>query len=246
MSNNTMYHKLKLLIWMFLLIFVAVVLLIAANHFFIKDELLLYKSYVQVILIILLLAVGYTIYNVFKEEIRNKINELEILRHSHKNLKDRLDDAFKYIGSVNVQINEIRSIFSDMKQYPESKKDLRYTLEFFANKILGIINAGWVVIQVIDLNNLTTLTEYNLTRTKGAAVKQNISNKELVDNKNKDTTAITSEQNNLFIKAYCVLPKVEISREQKVFIKAICSRLELLYLIFSSNYYKNSRLNNNP
>ncbi|MBI4779408.1 hypothetical protein HY797_03070, partial [Candidatus Falkowbacteria bacterium] len=105
-------------------------------------------------------------------------------------MEKKLDEAFKYIGQINVQISEIRSIFSDVKKYPENKKDLKYSMEFMANKILGIINADWVVLRIIALDNLTSLTEYNLARTEGASIKQSISNKELVDNKSRGVTVL--------------------------------------------------------
>ena len=48
-------------------------------------------------------------------------------------------------------------------------------------------------------------------------------------------------EQNLSLKAICILPKKEIGTGQLALIKAIVTRLELIYVIFSSHYYKNSR-----
>lgn len=243
-----MKNNIFLLKNLYVILFIAIIAAIVFHPFILEKSLMTLsheeEENLEVILTISLLGLGYLIYVLYEREARKKQSEMIKCNYQKTGLEKKLDEAFKYIGQINVQISEIRSIFSDVKKYPENKKDLKYSMEFMANKILGIINADWVVLRIIALDNLTSLTEYNLARTEGASIKQSISNKELVDNKSRGVTVLASEQNNLFIKAYCVLSEIKISREQKIFIKAICSRLELLYLIFSSNYYKNSRLIN--
>lgn len=242
MKNNILILK-----NLYILLFILIVAVIVFHPLILENNLpaLSHESeeILEVVLSILLFGLGYFIYILYEREAVKKDGEMIKCNYQKTGLEKKLDDAFKYIGQINVQISEIRSMFSDVKKYPVNKKDLKYSLEFLANKVLGIINADWVALRVIDLNNLATLTEYNLARNKSVKVKQNISNKELADNNGRGVAVVTSEQNNLFIKAFCVLPEMEVSREQKVFIKAICSQLELFYVIFSSNYYKNSREN---
>ena len=43
-------------------------------------------------------------------------------------LMSRLADAFKYIGTVNVEIQEIQSVLNGLNCYPQSKKEFRRCL----------------------------------------------------------------------------------------------------------------------
>ncbi|MDP1846119.1 MAG: hypothetical protein Q8L09_05300 [Candidatus Moranbacteria bacterium] len=158
-------------------------------------------------------------------------------------MESQLEEAFGHIGKINIQISEIRSIFSDIKKYPENKKDLNYTLDYFAKKILSIVNVDWVTIKIIDLSDLNTLKILSATRGKEILSGDRISNNDIMDDSysHHEFVVIKSDQKNLNLKAVCILPKKEIKQEQKAIIKAIVTRLELIYLIFSSHYYKNSR-----
>jgi hypothetical protein len=49
-----------------------------------------------------------------------------------------------------------------------------------------------------------------------------------------DYSCFDSGRSNLAFRVYCLMPRQELTREQKMFIKAIMNQLEMFYLIFTS------------
>ena len=202
---------------------------------------------VEVILIALLFGLGYVIYFFYQHELEKGKKDLEDLKKQRRTLEQRMDDAFKYIGSVNVQIQEIKSIFAELKIYPENKKEFKYILDFLANKILSIVDVDWAVLRIIDLASLKTLRETSVCRGNAVMLKYHFTNDDLIKQPEnlKEYSVILAEQKNLTINIFCIFSKIQISKDQEVFIKAILNQLEMFFIIFSSNYYKNSRINLN-
>lgn len=77
------------------------------------------------------------------------------------------------------------------------------------------------------------------------ALKHKISNKDLATNKrSNEFTVISSAQDNFRIRTFCILPPIHLSSDEKVFLKALVNQLEMLFLIFDSNYYNNRNKEN--
>jgi len=51
---------------------------------------------------------------------------------------------------MNVQIQEIKSIFNTIDKYPETKEGLKKALTFFGSRVIGIVNSEWVMFRIID------------------------------------------------------------------------------------------------
>lgn len=241
MNRNT-----KLLERTYLLILATIFLLIVFTPYMIQPGFtVLEEQLVEVATIILLFAVGYAVLFLYRKEAARNVNELNGLKQDKVDLETRLAEAFKYIGTVNIQIQQIRSVFSDIRKFPESKKDFRYILQFLADRALSMVKAEWVLFRIIDTQNLDTLREYSGKRGNAILLKYKISNRELASNeKLEGFTVVGSGQENFHIKTFCIIPKARLSNDNKVFIKAIVNQLEMLFLIFSSIYYRDSRANN--
>jgi hypothetical protein len=165
------------------------------------------------------------------------------LEQDKNELEHRLTNAFKYIGSVNIQIEEIKSTLSDIKKYPENKKDFKYIFQYLSEKVLSIIDADWVLIRIIEISTYKTLREHCATRGRAVLLKYQISNKEIMSDKlPKDFSLVNSTAKNFTISTCCVIPKPKLTEEQTVMTKAVINQLEMLFLIFASSYYKNSRI----
>jgi len=72
------------------------------------------------------------------------------MNEEKKTAEEKMNDSFKYIGEINVQIQEIKSIFNKINKYPETKSDFKKTLRFFSERTLGMINVDWVLFRIID------------------------------------------------------------------------------------------------
>jgi hypothetical protein len=204
------------------------------------------REIIQELLIIALLLITYTTYRFYKNSIKNHIDEIKSLSETKKTLEEQLEDSLRYIGRVNIQIQEIQSLLAATKKFPENKKDFRNILKFFCEKILGIINVDWVIVRIINPDNFNTLSEHNEARGGAVLLKHELSNKEIVNNElPKGLSSLSSNQENITIKVFCVLPKKFINKEQTELIKAILNQLEMLFVVFTSQYYKDGYLKKN-
>ena len=226
----------------YLLTLIAIFLLIVFTPYMIRSGFTVFEEQlVEVATILFLFATGYAVLSLYREEATRNLEKIHRLTKEKSALENRLADAFKYIGTVNIQIQEIKSVFSSVQKFPENKKDFGYILQFLADRTLSMVNTGWVLFRIIDTQSLNTLGEHSETRGNSVPPRHKISNKALASSeKLKGFTVVESGQENFYIKAFCIIPEVKISRDNLVFIKAIVNQLEMLFLIFTSIYYKES------
>ncbi len=238
-----MGKNLKILERIYFGLLVVLYLLIIFTPLFIKSGIsFIREEFIEASIISLLIIISYYVLILYRKEVAKNLKKLKELEHKKENLEERLTEAFKYIGAINVQINEIRSAFAALSKYPESKKDYKYIMQFFGQKILGMVNADWVLLKIVDVSDYKTLREHVEVRGGAALLKYSFTNKDLVDGEVPDCYSIVrSSQENFTIKTICLLPIKRIDKEPKVMIQAIVNQLEMLFLIFASQYYKNMK-----
>ena len=223
---------------------VTIALLLSAVVFtpvFIRHHFLLFKKYViqedavEAVLIIILLLIAYFLSKIHQKELKKYRQETRRLSRDNSDLSSKLTDAFKYIGGVNVQIQEIRSIFCELRRYPTTENELKKALALFAQTVLGIVNADWVLIRIIHLNKLRTLKEHLEYRIYRIFSLKGISNKAIATERVIDGySLVVSRRDNSTIMVVCVFPKNSMDEEEKVLVETICQQIEMLYLIFIS------------
>ena len=241
-----MIKNIRLLERTHLLILVTIFLLIVFTPYIIHSGItVLEEQLVEASTIILLFTVGYAVLSLYRKEAARNLKEINRLKQDKGALGNRLTEAFKYIGTVNIQIQEIKTVFSDVRKFPENKKDFSHILQLLADRTLGMVNAGWVLFRIIDTKNLDSLGEYSETRGNSVLPQHKISNRTLVSNeKLKGFTVVGSGHENFYIKTFCIIPKAKLSSDHEVFIKAVVNQLEMLFLIFTSIYYRDSHASN--
>jgi len=225
-------------------LFIIVLVIIVFTPLLIRQGFSIFEEEVlEAIIVSLLFIVSYIIYILYLNEIKKNQEALKNLEKNRLTLEERLTEAFKHIGQVNVQIKEIRSIFNGLKKYPESKNDFKNILKYFAEKVLSIIAVDWVLFKIIDLENIKTLGEYGQCRGESAFPINKIGNNDIVKKTNfEQYNILCSDQGDLNIKIYCITPKIRINDETETFIKVVVNQLEMIFLIFSSDYYKDNRI----
>jgi hypothetical protein len=245
LCEQLMNRNIKLLERAYFAILVAIFLLIVFTPYIIRLGFTLFDEEIaEVAAIALFFTVGYGIFFLYRKEAARNRNELDSLKRDKGALEKRLTEAFHYIGTVNIQIEEIRSVFSDIRKFPENKRDFCSILQFLAEKVLCMVNAAWVLFRIVDTQNLDTLSEYSESRGNAFLLNHKISNKRIVSNeKLEGLSVVQSGQGNFHIKTFCIIPKEKHSRDQEVFIKALANQLEMLFIIFASTYYTNSHYN---
>ncbi len=202
---------------------------------FLKSYIFIGEEFVEGLLISVLLAISFFVLSRYRKQLgryRNMIKELAVRK---KDAENKLSDAFKYIGAVNVQVKEVQSLFSSIEKYPKNKKDFKDSLSILAQKVLCVSNTDWVIFRIINIDSLRTLREYSETRGDVILLKHNISNSSLVSDETADKYIIvSSDQKNLAVKVFCIIPYEELTETQNNLIKTIVNSLEMLFIVFTS------------
>lgn len=210
-----------------------------------KRNVFLEEEIAEVLLIAFLLVTGLIISSLYRRSLRNyqrKLDKISVLRD---NAEERLMEAFQYIGAVNVQLGEVRSLLSSFNRYPEGRKEFRNSLMFLARKALSVASVEWVVFRIIETDSLRTVQEFSDTRGDAAVRKSAVSNRSIVETGADDGwIAIGSNQDNLTIRAFCVIPSKELTPVEKELLEAIVNTIEMLFVIFTSRFYRKSYYRN--
>ena len=201
------------------------------------------KEILQGLSIALLLTMSYGGYLFYRRQRRKQVKVIKDLQHSNRELENQLDDSVKYIGKVNLQFREIKSILSTLKDFPKNKKEFKKILKTFCEKSLSVIEADWIMLRIIEIKKTKTLTESIETRSKAVLLKHEVSNKALIKGEEIEGFSIVgTDQNSTPIKAFCVVPKKSLSDNQRTIIRTILSQMEMLFLISTSKYYEEGYL----
>jgi len=155
-----------------------------------------------------------------------------------------VDEAISHLGIANLQVKNLRSVFEDVKNFPETRLEFKMLANGLAEKVLSIVNCQWIIFRLVETGGRhNTLLEYSQAR-GGAELpaKNKLSNKMLFDNELPPGIAIvSSNQNNLGIKTFCVLPINAINENQKDIIGIIVNDLSAYYLLFVTVFQKKRR-----
>jgi hypothetical protein len=154
----------------FLAVIGSMLLIIAATPFLVPSRIALFDRFVfeenaiETVLIIFLFALAYLASRAYRAAVAAYKKRLLRLAADRSVMADRLADAFRYIGTVNVQLQEIHSVFSGLKRLPENRRQYKDLLSMFGRKILGMMNVDWVTIRIIDRRTLRTIVEHREVR----------------------------------------------------------------------------------
>jgi hypothetical protein len=199
------------------------------------DHLLSEQEVLETLLIAVLLSLAYALSRKYKKLIIEHREEIYRLALNNNGLQGRLTDAFKYIGKVNVQVQEIRSAFSLLNRLPQTRKDFKKLLRVFARKALTIANTDWVAVRIIDLSSMRTVIEHLETRNGRTALFPHIGNKSVVEGEPiAGRVVVRCENKNMNITAACIFPRDALSWEEKILLESIAGEIELLFLTFTA------------
>jgi hypothetical protein len=183
------------------------------------------------------------IFKLFKREGVKHEELINKMKNDKKTTEERLFDSIRYIGKVNVQIEEIKSIFNTTNTYPETKNDFKKSLRFLSERVLGIVNTQWALIRIINSSTQRTLCECFETRQGYSGQYPQVSNKMVVERQLlSDWMTVISNSQNVKILVCCIMPIDEINEDQRIFIQAIINEIMMLFIILNSSYYKNSNI----
>lgn len=194
-----------------------------------------------------LLAILY-IFRHYDYFMKKKEEEALLLNSKLKTREKELLDSFQYLGKVNVQISMIKSLLEKM-EIPKSKNRLKEIYGELLHLVCGITGRKRAFLRIINLETGRTLSEQFVSE-EGGLEEFNLKagNIDLANKfKEKEKIAVPgysvvfSHSENFFIKAFVFIPDGEIKKDytnEENFLEAVASQCEILFLLFSSRYYK--------
>lgn len=226
----------------YILLFSVIILTpsLISGPLFLTKKIIIGEEILEGSLLFILFILGIFIYKLYEREIDKHKELIKSAHNDKKIIEGQLLDSLKYIGKVNIQIQEFKSIFDITNKYPETINDFKKVLHSLTHRVLGIVNTNWILFRIVDSNTGKTLSECFQTRQNVSPNYPLISNKMILEAKPIPSSKILiSHPQNLNTLVFCVLPVEEISRDQNIFIQAILNEITMLYIIFNFLRLKN-------
>jgi len=228
-----------LILYLILFSFIIYTPYLISGPMHITKKLIFEEETIEGSLLGILFLVSVLIMYLYKSDVTRHKKMADKVAADKKTVEKRLDASYRYIGVINVQIQEIKSIFNAVDKYPESKEDLKKTLHYFGERVLGIVNANWVLFRIINSTTHRTISEHFEVRKNFTCGYPHVSNKMIIEKQSiSPLTPVVSNPQNLNIIVFCVMPVEKISNEQHIFIQAIINEITKLFIILNSAYYK--------
>ncbi|MEJ2056307.1 MAG: hypothetical protein P8X39_00540 [Desulfofustis sp.] len=236
-------RKLKFLVFVYLGVLVFILLLVIVTPLIIRygvsitQEFIIEEDIIETSLIIILLGISYIIFRGFKKALRAYERKILISGEENSRLVSRLTDASSYIGTMNVEFQEVQAILCGVERYPETKNELRRYMDHLVVKSMTVAGTPWAVVRIISRSNGQTKKEYAAVRPHRVLPSATMGNREILeDSQSERLKVIGSRQKNLDLLTVCILPEGDFSEAEIVLIRAIITQIELFYLLYRSGF----------
>ncbi len=191
-----------------------------------------------------LFLISLVISKLYEDELKRNKELAEKISLDKRKVEERLTISDQYIGTINVQIQEIKSIFTNIEKYPESRAELKKVFHHLGERVLVIVNSNWVLLRIVNQATQRTLIEHFGIREGFPCSYPHISNKTVLESRSVSPySAVISMPVNLKVSAFCVMPVAQITQDQKVFLQAIINEITKLFLIMESSWYQDVPVN---
>jgi hypothetical protein len=239
-NHASILQSLYFIIYLLLSSVIIVTPILITGSIYISEKIIIDEEIAEMILLGILFSLSILIFKLYMREGVKHEELINKMKNDKKTTEERLFDSLSYIGKVNVQIEEIKTIFNTTNTYPETKNDFKKTFRFLSERVLGIVNTNWALFRIINTSTQRTISECFETRHGFSCQYPHISNKMLVEKQLiSPFTTVISNSKNLNILVCCTMPIDKINSDQHIFIQAIINEIIMLFIILNSSYYKN-------
>jgi len=235
--HPSLLQTIYLIIYIALFAFITYVPKLITGPFHITAKIIIEEEVIEASLLAILLIINILMLNLYRNEALRQKELIRKVNDEKKVTKEKLDESFKYIGQVNVQLQEIKAIFNTDNKFPSTKNDLKKAFLFFSDRVFGIVNTNWVLFRIINSTTQNTISEQFETRQGFPSDYPHIGNKNIVEQQSCPFfTTVISNPPNVDILSCCILPVGQISTEERVFIQAIINELTMMFVLFNYTY----------
>lgn len=221
-----------LVVLFFLLLCVSATPLIIRHSFTLRPDFIIDEEVLETILIVMLFGMFFFILMGFRRALRAYERAVSRVNRDKSKLMSRLSEAFRYIGTVNIEIKEIESVLCGSDYYPRTKKEFKQLIDHLAFKIMFVAGAPWTAIRMISRSCGRTVMEHAVESRKGLLPSATMGNREILEGRHvRGLRTICAHRNNIDLLTVCILPKVLLAEENIVLITAIINEIEMLFLL---------------
>jgi hypothetical protein len=222
-------------LFLLLLCVIATPMLIQHN-LSVTREFIIEEEVLETALIITLFGVSWLILRAFKRSLISYRQAVSQAGAEKSKLVARLSEAFSYIGTVNVEIQEIQSILCRIDHYPQTRRELKQIVHWLAAKAMSITGTPWIVFRIIARSKCRTVYEYSLEHPKETRPTVTMGNRAILDGQHvQGVKIIGSYPTNLDLLTACFFPSTNLTQEDVVLITAIVHQVEMLFLLHHSH-----------
>ena len=216
-----------------LLLCVSTTPLLIRHGIAVTDRFMIEEDVLETVMILVLFGISFLVMT----RMMNRLNAYQQAEKRAVNEKlkliSRLTDAFRYIGRVNVEIQEIESALCGVAFYPQSKKEFRALVDKLALKAITIAAAPWLVVRMIDRNSGQTINEHAVQHPGETLPSVTMGNRAILDGARTDgLQMIGPRQQNLDLLTVMIFPATAISKEKNILLAAILNQIEMLFILY--------------
>jgi hypothetical protein len=243
-------QKLKFLIVFYLgalvfLLLSVIAMPVAIQHgFSVNREFIIEEEILETSLIVILFWISYFILRGLKHTLKAHERTVDRAGKENSRLVSRLVEAFSYIGTVNVELQEIQSILCGVERYPQTKREFKLFIDDLATKAMTVAGTPWVVIRIISRCKGRTVKEYAIVRPKDVLPSATMGNREILEDLHVEgMMKIGSRQKNLDLLTVCILPTIQLSEEKYLLVTAITNQIEMLFILYRVGFLHQQSFN---
>jgi hypothetical protein len=238
-------RKQKYLIGVYIALLLLLLLSISAAPLLIRHEVALTDRFIieegtlETMLIVALFGISFMLVKGFMKTL-NAYQQIEARAGVEKSrMGSMLADAFRYIGTVNVELQEIESVLCGVTRYPESKREFRQTVDELSAKAMTIASVPWIGVRMIDRHSGQTINEHSAQRPQVERPSATMGNRAILDGLTvKGLQTVSTCQRNLDFLTVFILPRTTISKEETVLLTAILNQIEMLFILYRTGGIK--------
>lgn len=243
-------QKLKFLIGfylgatVFLLLSVITIPMVIQHGLSVTRKFIIEEEIIETALIVILFVSSYLILRLFNHTLKAHKRAVDRAGEEKSKLVSRLAEAFNYIGTVNVELQEIQSILCGVERYPQTKREFKRLIYHLAAKTMTVAGTPWVIIRMISRSSGRTVKEYAIVRRKRVLPAATMGNREIIEDRHVEgLRTIGSRQKNLDLLTVCILPTIQLSKEENIMITAITNQIEMLFILYSTGFLHQQSFN---
>jgi hypothetical protein len=233
-------------ILMVLLLCVSTTPLLIRHGIALTDRFMIEEEVLETVMILVLFGISFLILIRMRHRLNSYRQAAERALHEKSRLVERLVDAFRYIGKVNVEIHEIESALCGVAFYPQSKKEFRALIDELALKAMTIAAAPWLVVRIIDRDSGRTVNEHAVRHPGETLPAVTLGNRAILEEAQRDgLLTVGPRQKDLDLLTVMIFPGATISKEKKILLTAILNQVEMLFIFHRSGCIKSQQTGKN-